>query len=58
MGAGLAVSHRPDRQAPGSRHFTTMNLFEFAGTLFGGLLGYCVVRMVPLSTPKVEDKAA
>ena len=36
-------------------HFTTMNLFEFAGTLFGGLPAYYVVRMAPLSGQKTED---
>lgn len=29
-------------------HFTTMNLFELAGTLFGGAPAYYVVRMAPL----------
>ena len=28
-------------------HFTTMNLFEIAGTLFGGLPGYYVARIAP-----------
>ncbi len=36
-------------------HFTTMNLFEFAGTLFGGLPAYYVVRIAPLSAQKAED---
>lgn len=39
-------------------HFTGMNLFEFAGTLFGGLAAYYVVRIAPLSTPKVEENTA
>ena len=32
-----------------------MNLFEFAGTLFGGLPAYYVVRIAPLSAQKAED---
>lgn len=28
-------------------HFTSINLFEFAGTLFGGLPAYYVVRIAP-----------
>jgi len=33
-------------------HFTTMNLYEFAGTLFGGLPAYYVVRIAPRGAPK------
>ena len=36
-------------------HFTTMNLFEFAGTLFGGLPAYYVVRIAPPGAPKTEE---
>jgi hypothetical protein len=35
-------------------HFTTMNLFEIAGTLFGGLPGYYVARIAPHSARKRE----
>jgi hypothetical protein len=35
-----------------------MNLFELAGTLFGGLPGYYVVRMAPLSAPRTEEETA
>jgi hypothetical protein len=36
-------------------HFTTMNLFEIAGTLIGGLPAYYAVRIAPLGALKVED---
>lgn len=39
-------------------HFTTMNLFEFAGTLFGGLPAYYVVRITLPSAPKSEEETA
>jgi hypothetical protein len=35
-------------------HFTSMNLFELAGTVFGGLPAYYVVRIAPQRTPKAE----
>ncbi len=35
-------------------HFTTTNLFEFGGTMIGGLAAYYVVRVAPLSAPKAE----
>src|SRR5512146_1531636 len=34
--------------------FTTMNLFEFAGTLFGGLPAYYVVRIAPGGAEKAQ----
>jgi hypothetical protein len=36
-------------------HFTTMNLFELAGTLIGGLPAYYAVRIAPLGALKAED---
>ena len=36
-------------------HFTTMNLFEIAGTLIGGLSAYYAVPIAPLGALKVED---
>jgi len=38
--------------------FTTMNLFELAGTLFGGLPAYYVVRLAPLSRLRTEEETA
>ena len=35
-------------------HFTGMNLFEFAGTLFGGLPAYYVVRIAPQRAHRAE----
>jgi len=35
-------------------HFTTVNLFEFAGTLFGGLPAYYVVRIAPRGAQPAE----
>jgi hypothetical protein len=36
-------------------HFTTMNLFEIAGTLVGGLAAYYAVRIAPLGALRTED---
>lgn len=36
-------------------HFTTMNLFEIAGALIGGLPAYYAVRIAPLGALKAED---
>ena len=36
-------------------HFTSMNLFEIAGTLIGGLPAYYAVRIAPLGGLKTED---
>ncbi len=36
-------------------HFTTMNLFEIAGTVIGGLPAYYAVRIAPLGALKAED---
>lgn len=36
-------------------HFTTMNLFELAGTVIGGLPAYYAVRIAPLGALKAED---
>ena len=36
-------------------HFTTMNLFEIAGTLIGGLPAYYAVRIAPLGAARTED---
>ena len=36
-------------------HFTTMSLFEIAGTLIGGLPAYYAVRIAPLDALKAED---
>ena len=36
-------------------HFTTMNLFEIAGTLIGGLPAYYAVRIAPLGALKAEE---